>query len=40
LIDQFDLKDGYTLESIEEGPLSEFGDKLIPIHKAVPTHAL
>jgi tRNA pseudouridine55 synthase len=40
LIDQFELKDGHTLEAIEEGPLSGFGDKLIPVHRAVPTHAL
>ncbi len=40
LIDQFDLKDGYTLDEIEEGPLAEFGELLIPVHQAVPTHAL
>ena len=40
LIDQFDLKDAHTLDSIEEGPLSEFGELLIPVHQAVPTHAL
>jgi tRNA pseudouridine55 synthase len=40
LIDHFDLKEGHTLESIEEGPLSKFGGLLIPVHKAVPSHAL
>ena len=40
LIDQFDLKEGKTLEAIEETPLSEFGDMLIPVHKAIPSHVL
>ena len=40
LIDQFDIEDGHTLEVIEETPLSEFGDMLIPVHKAVPSHVL
>ncbi|MAN38374.1 MAG: tRNA pseudouridine(55) synthase TruB [Opitutae bacterium] len=40
LIDQFDLADAYSLGSIEEGPLTEFEDKLIPVHQAVPSHAL
>ena len=39
-IDQFDIEDGHTLEVIEETPLSEFGDMLIPVHKAVPSHVL
>ena len=29
-----------TLEAIEETPLSEFGDMLIPVHKAIPSHVL
>ena len=40
LIDQFDIEDGHTLEVIEETPLAEFGDMLIPVHKAVPSHVL
>ena len=40
LIDHFDLKEGHTLDSLEEGPLSEFGGLLIPVHQAVPSHAL
>ena len=40
LIDLFDIEDGHTLEVIEETPLSEFGDMLIPVHKAVPSHVL
>lgn len=39
-IDQFDIEDGRTLETIEKSPLSEFGDMLIPVHKAVPSHVL
>ena len=39
-IDQFDLKDATSLESIEERPLSEFGDLLVPVSQAVPPHVL
>ena len=39
-IDRFDLKDAKTLEVIEEAPLADFSDLLVPVRQAVPSHVL
>lgn len=39
-IDRFDLKDAKTLEILEEAPLADFSELLVPVHQAVPSHVL
>jgi tRNA pseudouridine55 synthase len=39
-IDQFDISQSLTLEQINEVPLGEFQNHLIPVREAVPTHVL
>lgn len=39
-IDQFDISQSLTLEQINEVPLGEFQNHLIPVREAVPSHVL
>lgn len=39
-IDRFDLNEAKSLDAIEEVPLADFPELLVPVHQAVPSHIL